>query len=93
MPLNSIDSKIILSLQQCDITFSRNEAARIVGGLKKLYYLVDTGRVRAVKPNTTAQNGRWRCQAIDVLLYARPKKEKSWWEKKGIKPPRMCQYD
>ncbi|MBQ2979712.1 MAG: hypothetical protein IJE18_06350 [Bacteroidaceae bacterium] len=86
--INEVCANITLTLQQCEITFSRNEAAKIVGSLQRLQRLVDAGRIRAVKPNATAQNGRWRCHAEDVLLYARPKRAKTYWERRNIKPPR-----
>lgn len=52
-------------------TFSQNQAARIVGGKMRLEHLIRAGRVRAIKGNDTAQNGRWRINAADVLRNAR----------------------
>lgn len=52
-------------------TFSQNQAARIVGGKMRLEHLIRAGKVRAVKGNDTAQNGRWRINAADVLRNAR----------------------
>lgn len=50
------------------ITFSKNTAAKIVGGMYKLEKLVKNGQIRIEKP-TAAQNGRWHCNAADVLRY------------------------
>lgn len=50
-------------------TFGRNEAASIVGGRGKLIRLMDEGKVRVEKP-TNKQNGKWFCNAADVLRYA-----------------------
>lgn len=50
------------------ITFSKNTAAKIVGGMYRLEKLVQNGRIRIEKP-TAAQNGKWRCNAADVLKY------------------------
>lgn len=85
--MNEYSNDIRLALQQAGITFSRNEAAKIVGGLTRLLALVESGRIRATK-QSSAQNGRWRCNASDVLLYAKPKRTKTYWERRGIKPPR-----
>lgn len=52
-------------------TFSQNQAARIVGGKMRLEHLIRAGKVRAVKGNDTAQNGRWLINAADVLRNAR----------------------
>ena len=50
---------------------SQNQAARIVGGKMRLENLIRAGKVRATKGNDTAQNGRWRINAADVLRNAR----------------------
>ena len=51
-----------------DKTFSRNEAASIVGGLTRLYRLVGQGKIRAEK-KTMKQNGKWFCNAWDCIKY------------------------
>lgn len=51
------------------MTFSRNEAAKVVGGRYRLDRLVGQGLIRADKP-TKAQNGKWQCNAWDVLKHA-----------------------
>ena len=50
-------------------TFGRNEAASIVGGLRRLETLIAEGKIRAEKKNS-AQNGKWRCNAWDCLKNA-----------------------
>lgn len=67
-----VDSEI-LKIVLNDKTFSRNESASIVGGLSRLYDLVGKGLIRAEK-KSKRQNGRWACNAWDVVKYARIKK-------------------
>lgn len=50
--------------------FSQSEAARIVGGMKKLTLLIERGEIDAEKP-TKSQNGKWRCRADQVLRHCR----------------------
>lgn len=50
-------------------TFGKNEAASIVGGRGRLIRLMDEGKIRIDKP-TNKQNGKWFCNAADVLRYA-----------------------
>ena len=51
--------------------FGLKQASRIVGGQSRLMRLIEEGKVRAEKRNSTAQNGKWMCNAGDVLRYAR----------------------
>ena len=51
-------------------TFSKNEAARIVGGRGNLTKLIAEGSVRMEKPSN-ARNGKWMCNAGDVLKHCR----------------------
>lgn len=51
--------------------FGLKKASRIVGGHSRLMRLIEEGKVRAEKRNSTAQNGKWMCNAGDVLRYAR----------------------
>ncbi|MCE5175847.1 MAG: hypothetical protein ABFC90_07390 [Bacteroidales bacterium] len=51
------------------LTFSKNTAMEIVGGKSRLMKLVGANKIHAEKP-TDAQNGRWHCNASDVLRYA-----------------------
>lgn len=50
-------------------TYGRDEAADIVGGLSKLFDLIGKGKIRAEK-RTKKQNGKWFCNAYDVLKHA-----------------------
>lgn len=54
-------------------TFGLRTSERIVGGKSRLIKLIEDGKIRAEKPNGTAQNGKWQCNAGDVLRYARIK--------------------
>lgn len=60
--------KIVLN----DKTFGRDTAADIVGGLARLRELVGKGLIRAKKP-TNKQNGKWFCNAYDVIKWAKLK--------------------
>ena len=51
--------------------FGLKVASRIVGGQSRLMRLIEEGKVRAEKRNSSAQNGKWMCNAGDVLRYAR----------------------
>lgn len=50
-------------------TFGQRKAAMLVGGLKRLERLMTDGKIRWDKPTCT-QNGKWFCNAADVLKYA-----------------------
>ena len=50
-------------------TFSKTEASIIVGGEGRLDMLCEQGKIRFDKP-TAKQNGKWFCNAADVLKYA-----------------------
>ena len=52
--------------------FGKNVAAKIVGGRTRLEKLVAEGKIRAQKQNKV-QNGKWRCNAGDVIFYAKTK--------------------
>lgn len=52
-------------------TFGLRTSERIVGGRARLMRLIEDGKIRAEKTNGTAQNGKWYCNAGDVLRYAR----------------------
>lgn len=51
-------------------TFGKNDAMRIIGGEKKLKDLIASGEIEASKP-TEAQNGKWFCNAAQVLRHCR----------------------
>ena len=52
-------------------TFGLKASTRIVGGRARLLRLIEEGKIRAEKVNSKAQNGKWQCNAGDVLRYAR----------------------
>ena len=54
-------------------TFGQRTSARIVGGMTRLMKLITDGSIRAEKVNGKAQNGKWQCNAGDVLRFARLK--------------------
>lgn len=54
-------------------TFGLRFSERIVGGHGRLMKLISQGKIRADKGNMTAQNGKWLCNASDVLRYAKIK--------------------
>lgn len=58
--------KIVLN----DKTFGQREAATIVGGRGRLFRLVGEGKIRAEKKPANIQNGRWYCNAYDVIKFA-----------------------
>lgn len=51
-------------------TFTKNEAAKWVGGRRRLEKLVAQNRIRQVKEGDK-QNSVWRCDAEDVLRHAK----------------------
>lgn len=57
-------------------TFSKDKAAQIVGGEKRLCRLIEEGKIEAEKPSTS-QNGKWYVNAGQVLAHCRPYKTKS----------------
>lgn len=63
----------ILKIVLNDKTFGRDQAADIVGGLTRLLDLVGKGLIRAEK-RTNKQNGKWFCNAYDVIKHARLKR-------------------
>lgn len=52
-------------------TFGFRYSEKIVGGRSRLEQLIIDGKVRAEKVNSKAQNGKWQCNASDVLRYAK----------------------
>ena len=55
------------------MTFGLRYSERIVGGRARLVRLIEQGHIRAEKGNGQAQNGKWLCNASDVLRYAKVK--------------------
>lgn len=66
MALNDDVLKIVLNNK----TFGQREAADIVGGRGRLFRLVGSGAIRAEKKPSNRQNGRWYCNAYDVIKNA-----------------------
>lgn len=64
--LNEEALKIVLNNK----TFGQREAADIVGGRGRLFRLVGSGEIRAEKIPQNRQNGRWYCNAWDVIKHA-----------------------
>lgn len=56
-------------------SFCKDTAAKIVGGVKKLENLIASGAIAAEKP-TKKQNGKWYCNAADVLRHCRNMRNK-----------------
>lgn len=50
--------------------FGQTKAAYIVGGQKKLEHLIESGKIEAIKPKN-CQNGKWYCNAAQVLMHCR----------------------
>lgn len=63
-------NETVLQIKLNDRHFGRNQAAAIVGGLQRLYLLIEQGKIRAEKRSNT-QNGKWFCNAWDVINYAK----------------------
>ena len=59
----------ILALMSSE-NFSKELLAKIVGGVKKLEALIVAGEIEVTKPNS-ARNGKWRCNAAQVLRHCR----------------------
>ena len=53
-----------------DKTFGLRFSEKLVGGRARLERLIVEGKIRAEKVNAQAQNGKWQCNASDVLRYA-----------------------
>lgn len=63
-------SEDVLKIALNNITFSQREAEKIVGSRGRLFDLVGKGVIRAEKIPPNRQNGRWYCNAYDVLKHA-----------------------
>ena len=66
--MNISDSVLRLALS--GKTFSQRESSDIVGGRCRLFRLIETGKIRAYKKPADKQNGRWYCDAFDVIANA-----------------------
>ncbi len=60
----------ILKIVLNNKTFGQREAADIVGGRGRLFRLIEKGEIRFEKRNSCSQNGKWFCNAYDVLKHA-----------------------
>ncbi len=69
------DSERLLTIMRVmnNKTFGFRFSEKIVGGRARLERLIMNGQIRAEKGNSSAQNGKWLCNASDVLRYARVK--------------------
>lgn len=67
------DSERLLNIMRVmnDKTFGFRYSEKIVGGRARLERLIVGGLIRAEKGNKDVQNGKWRCNASDVLRYAK----------------------
>lgn len=72
IPYNESEARLqtILRLMN-ERTFGKRMSEQIVGGRARLEQLIIEGKIRADKVNATAQNGKWQCNASDVLRYAK----------------------
>lgn len=50
--------------------FGKRFSASIVGGEDKLIKLIEAGKIESDKP-VNVQNGKWHCNAAQVLLHCR----------------------
>lgn len=58
---------IPLMLNKHGIVFSKTMAAKLVGGHAKLGKLIERGKIRVEKKSLGKQNGKWYCNAGDVI--------------------------
>ena len=67
---NTAEAKLeTIMLIMSQETFGQRKSAMLVGGLKRLERLMVEGKIRWDK-STCTQNGKWFCNAADVLKYA-----------------------
>lgn len=68
----SIDSILLDNIMtvMSDKTFGKDLSADIVGGEKKLKRLIEAGEIESNKP-CNKQNGKWFCNAAQVLMHCR----------------------
>ena len=67
-PKEILLENILIAMEE--VTFSKDTAARIVGGIKRLEDLIASGEIYAEK-GTSAQNSKWKCNASHVLRHCR----------------------
>lgn len=73
MPHTPISIEQLCSIMyRNEMYFGKTMAAKIVGGRTRLEKLVGEGKIRAEK-KSNVQNGKWMCNAGDVIFYAKDK--------------------
>jgi len=73
MPHTPISIEQLCSIMyRNEMYFGKTMAAKIVGGRTRLEKLVGEGKIRAEK-KAISQNGKWMCNAGDVIFYAKSK--------------------
>lgn len=71
-PYNEAEARLQVILRLMNgMTFGLRKSEKIVGGRARLEQLIVDGKVRAEKSNAGAQNGKWFCNASDVLRHAK----------------------
>ena len=72
--ITSVNPKEILLenilIAMSHLTFCKDIAAKIVGGTKRLEYLIAIGEIKAEK-GSNAQNSKWKCNAAQMLRHCR----------------------
>ena len=72
IPYNESEARLQVILRLMNgMTFGLRKSEKIVGGRARLERLIVEGKIRADKVNASAQNGKWQCNASDVLRYAK----------------------
>ncbi len=65
-------TQLCIIMYKANLCFGKNMAAKIVGGRTRLEALVADGKIRMEK-KSEVQNGKWMCNAGDVIFYAKNK--------------------
>lgn len=72
LPYNEAEARLnVIYRLMNDRTFGLRYSEKIVGGRARLERLIVEGKIRAEKGNQSAQNGKWLCNASDVLRHAK----------------------
>lgn len=64
--MNETSADIIAAFR--GVSFSKTQAAKLVGGRTRLESLVAQGKIIARK-TSSRQNGKWFCDGIDVIMH------------------------
>lgn len=72
--MSAADTDLLIRILKVanEITFSKNQAVKIVGGLARFEKLDAQGKIR-YKKNKGKLHAKLQCNAVDVLMHARPK--------------------